>query len=547
MSAAAYGPPAVQALREGDPVELGPYRIAGRLGQGGMGSVFLAEGPQGPVAIKVITPHLANDPEFAERFRREVAAAGRVRRFCTAPVLDSRLDAAPLWLVTEYVAGPDLGRVLREGGPLTGSNLEALAVGVATALTAIHGAGVVHCDLKPANVLLSPLGPRVIDFGIARALDLGHGKTVTGRLLGTPEYMAPEVINDHHLTPAADIFAWGCVVFAAATGRSPFAARTVPEALMRVVNDQPSLEAVEPGLRPLVAAALEKDPANRPSAQDLAGRLVGSTRVDAQAVAGTLRIDLASLTTPPPTAAAPSGGQPGGPSGAQAATVPPRRRTGRWIAIGAGAAALLAVAATAFVVMSPSGPPAADGVLYTEAFDSVESGWVTDSGGSYSDPPGQFVLTASGGAGSWSRPPINANFPSRLLMEATVLIEGSPGARAGLYCNHLHDGQGASYDLEIRQDGRARIRKSVDKDGWDLTADAPVSGFKPGKVRLQAQCAREGERIRLALWVNGTLAVTADDTLKAVSGKQPSVGVQLTHAGEADAKATIDDYRVSWF
>ncbi|WP_084957855.1 serine/threonine-protein kinase [Thermoactinospora rubra] len=535
-----YGPPAVQALREGDPAALGPYRIAGRLGQGGMGTVFLAEGPQGPVALKVIMPHLAADPEFVERFRREVAAARRVRRFCTAPVLDSQLDVPPFWVVTEYVAGPDLGRVLRESGPLANSNLEALAVGVATALTAIHGAGLVHCDLKPGNVLLSPLGPRVIDFGIARAFDIGGGKTVTGRLLGTPEYMAPEVINAHHLTPAADIFAWGCVVYAAATGRSPFAARTVPEALMRVVNDRPSLEAIEPGLREVVAAALEKEPRNRPTAQDIASRLVGSTKLDAEALAGTLRIDLASLS--------------GVPASAPGHTPAPPRKGGRGklAAIGAGVAALLvAVAVGAAVWGLPKGPPATDGVLYQDLFDDKESGWNTDAGGAYDDAGGTFTLTNNSDNPSWARPPLNAVIPQRVLLEANVSnFSGDPGARAGLYCNFLNadTAEGASYDMEIRRDGRARIRKSVSGDGWDLTADVPVEGFKPDKAKLQAECTREGDKVRLALWVNGRLAVQAEDSQKLPTARQPTLGVQLTRGlGENEAKVTVEDFTVSHF
>ena len=174
----------VKPLRAGDPEQVGAYRFTGRLGQGGMGTVYLAESPDGErVAVKMINFDLAHDQSFRGRFRREVEAARRVRRFCTAPVLDAQIDHEPLYIVTQYVDGPTLYAFVRNSGPMHGSDLEYLAVGVATALSAIHGAGIVHRDLKPANVLLSAMGPRVIDFGIARALDAVTNATDSGHLV----------------------------------------------------------------------------------------------------------------------------------------------------------------------------------------------------------------------------------------------------------------------------------------------------------------------------------------------------------------------------
>ncbi|TDC60685.1 serine/threonine protein kinase, partial [Actinomadura sp. GC306] len=257
-------------LRDRDPRRLGPYRLLGRLGRGGMGTVFLGEDESGrQVAVKVINAELADDEAFHERFRSEVTAARQVRRFCTAAVLDARLDGEPLYVVTEYVAGPPLETAVRENGPLRGGDLEALAVNIATALSAIHGAGIVHRDLKPSNVLLSPTGPRVIDFGIARALDASDGPTRTGQFIGTPAYMAPELMHGREITPAADVFAWGCVVAYAGTGRAPFGGGTLPEIIQRVTAGEPDLAGLEPPLRDLIARSLAKDPADRPAVKQL--------------------------------------------------------------------------------------------------------------------------------------------------------------------------------------------------------------------------------------------------------------------------------------
>ncbi|TDE14158.1 serine/threonine-protein kinase, partial [Actinomadura sp. 6K520] len=263
-------------LRDRDPRRLGPYRLLGRLGRGGMGTVFLGEDDAGRrVAVKVINAELADDEAFHERFRSEVTAARQVRRFCTAAVLDARLDGEPLYVVTEYVAGPPLETAVKENGPLRGGDLEALAVNIATALSAIHGAGIVHRDLKPSNVLLSPTGPRVIDFGIARALDATDGPTRTGQFIGTPAYMAPELMHGREITPAADVFSWGCVVAYAGTGRAPFGGGTLPEIINRVTGGEADLDGLDPALRDLVARSLAKDPAERPAVKQLIQTLTG--------------------------------------------------------------------------------------------------------------------------------------------------------------------------------------------------------------------------------------------------------------------------------
>ncbi|MEV5709478.1 serine/threonine-protein kinase [Actinoallomurus sp. NPDC052274] len=277
----------IRPLRATDPAELGPYRVLGVVGRGGMGTVYLAESASGDrVAVKVINADFAQDTAFRDRFRREVAAARRVRRFCTAPVLDARVDEEPLYIVTEYVAGPDLKEFVRASGPMRGSSLDHLAVGVATALGAIHGAGIVHRDLKPANVLLSSTGPRVIDFGIARALDSVTEATRPGQIVGTPAYMAPEVLQGRRATTASDVFAWGAVVAFAGTGGTPFPGEGLPAVLYRIMHEAPVLDGLDESVRPLVERALDKDPARRPSAQELLAGLTGHARADTAASPG---------------------------------------------------------------------------------------------------------------------------------------------------------------------------------------------------------------------------------------------------------------------
>ncbi|QKG21532.1 DUF4389 domain-containing protein [Actinomadura verrucosospora] len=295
-------------LEQGEPRVLGPYRLLGRLGRGGMGTVYLAAEPDGRrVAVKVVNRELAGEPAFLARFRREVTAARRVHRFCTAPVLDAELDQDPPYVVTEYIDGPSLEAAIRERGPLPGSDLEGLAVGVATALAAIHGAGIVHRDLKPANVLLSSTGPRVIDFGIARALDAPDGPTRTGQFVGTPSYIAPEVLHGEPVEQASDVFAWGCVIAYAGTGRPPFQGESVADTFRRIGAEPPVLDGLDPRLRAVVAAALDKDPRKRPTAERLLARLVGQEAADpartAETVSATWRRPdeaAAPSQTPPP-------------------------------------------------------------------------------------------------------------------------------------------------------------------------------------------------------------------------------------------------------
>jgi eukaryotic-like serine/threonine-protein kinase len=257
-------------LRPHDPRVLGDYEMLGLLGEGGMGAVYLAQARDGQqVAVKIIKPEYAVQAEFRGRFRSEVNRARQVPPFCTAAVLDADPDHETPYLVVEYVDGPNLAEVISQQGPLSGGNLHSVAVGVATALVAIHGAGVIHRDLKPPNVLFALGSPKVIDFGIARALESTTEHTRPDQMVGTLSYMAPERLDGAAATAAMDVFAWGVLVAYAATGRTPFAADSSTAIAVRILTAEPDLDGLTGALRDLVERALAKQPSERPTAQEL--------------------------------------------------------------------------------------------------------------------------------------------------------------------------------------------------------------------------------------------------------------------------------------
>jgi serine/threonine protein kinase len=302
------------SLSPADPGRLGDYEVLARLGTGGQGVVYLGRpmGSDTKVAIKLLHAQLVANAAARARFVRELAMLQRVAGFCTAQVLAADMAGDQPYIVSEFVSGPSLREHVHEDGPRRGADLDRLAISSVTALTAIHRAGIVHRDFKPQNVLVGPDGPRVIDFGIARALD--SGATVTSQIVGTPAYMAPEQFTGD-IGPATDLWAWATTLLFAATGRDPFAGGALPAVMYRIMHETPDVSALPPQIAEVAAACLVKDPTARPTSEAallwlLGGRKnpAGPTPVDAPAPhqpAPTRRLDEAdrptSAPTPPPT------------------------------------------------------------------------------------------------------------------------------------------------------------------------------------------------------------------------------------------------------
>ncbi|MFB4282391.1 MULTISPECIES: serine/threonine-protein kinase [unclassified Nonomuraea] len=533
----------------GETSHIGRYRLLSVLGRGGMGTVHLAEDPAGQrVAVKVINPELSQHEQFRMRFRREADAAQRVRRFCTAAVIEAALDGDQLYVVTEYVPGPNLDEAVLQSGPLRGSSLDALAVSVATALTAIHGAGVVHRDLKPSNVLLSPVGPRVIDFGIARALDTLGGVTSTGEIVGTPRYMAPEVLRGDPVSPACDVFSWGCLVAFAASGRAPFGGGTLPSIVYQVLNTEPNLDAVEPGLRELVAAALHKDPAMRPTAQQLLDHLVGREAAPEQA-ARTVSVAWQQSTLP--------------------YTPAPPAKPGRgklYTGLAGAAAVLVAGGVTAWAVLAPGGPPDDLSVLYREDFTQTTGGWngvydpeETTSYGYRTD--GTYGLDVEEGYEErWAKAPLpflvttptatpgpsaspTPMLPSSVVVAVTAEVKRSVGTgEYGIYC-HNSDDDDTYYEFGLDTTGKARIRRILDGAGGTLAAPVQVDGLPGGKTRIVASCEQAGSTVRLTMWVNDEQVQQVEDP-NGIGNGTLGLFARTPKDGKSLLKTTFDDFEL---
>jgi hypothetical protein len=358
-------------LQASDPIRVGDYWLAGRLGAGGMGQVYLARAADGTaVAVKVIRPDLVATPGFRGRFEREVASARRADGPYTAKVIAADPTGSPAWLATAYIAAPSLADAVGAHGPLPVAAVKALLGGLAVALGALHGTGLVHRDLKPGNVLLTADGPRIIDFGVSLAADMST-LTHTGQLLGSPGFMSPEQAeDDRRVGPASDMFALGALLCYAVTGEGPFGAGQTPALVYRIVHEQPRLDAVPDELREVLARCLAKDPARRPTP----GEILTALAVDADAVAA--RFDdwlpervaadarsrlaasqrmLAAVRTAPATVDPALLAETA--LGSRHVAAAPSRRRRRVLALGVGATALvLAAAATAGYAAMPDHP-----------------------------------------------------------------------------------------------------------------------------------------------------------------------------------------------
>ena len=436
-------------LEPGDPVRLGRFELVGRLGEGGQGVVYLGHGTnpgEERVAVKVLRSTV--DANVLERLARELDAIHQVQPFVTAGVIEASAEGDRRYVVSEFIDGPSLQERVDERGPLPAGDLQRLAVGTATALTAIHGAGVVHRDFKPANVLLGPDGPRVVDFGIARLTDAA---TITSGLIGTPSYVAPEQLAGRRPTSAVDIFAWALTMIYAATGRLAFGADSVPAVMHRIMYEEPDVSGLPPSLRTVVLECLDKDPDRRPSARDLLLRLVDPTA--ARAAAGPRfaggpawpsepaddLVDSVPHTGPlyPPSGPTFPGHQPTELSGpglyAPGLSVPgpaPRRsrRTPILAACGAVAAAIIVLAVVLLTRGSPPASSAGSGNNSPTGSASSPASTVSQTASSPSATAGAAIPATFAGTwkGTATMSPVGTTTPS---LSNTITFTFAAGAR----------------------------------------------------------------------------------------------------------------------
>ncbi|MEU5250339.1 protein kinase domain-containing protein [Streptomyces longwoodensis] len=540
-----------------DPKSVGGYRIVGRLGSGGMGVVYRGRARSGrEVAVKVVHSQYAEDGVFRTRFRQEIEAVRKVSGAFTAPVVDADPEAARPWMATQYVPGPSLADHIRAHGPLRGTALRRLALGLLEALRDIHRAGVVHRDLKPANVLIAEDGPRVIDFGISRAAG-NQTLTETGHMIGTPPFMSPEQLTDARSAgPASDVFSLGSLLVYAATGRGPFDADSPYLTAYQVLTAEPDLTGLPEPLRAVLADCLAKDAGDRPALDDLAGRLAEALPRSAPDDDPTVAL---RRPDPGPTAPEPTGSRTGGPHPAGPATGGPRadgpaagdahagpaspepprprrtRRRARLVALSAGAA-VLAAALTAYLLSGPghggtAGPDAGRGPTAGSRWEALPAGWRpwrttvfadaasgvrTSSRGSTG---GLFCAPATGAlycAGDGVLPVRFDTLTGKLLWRSAAGASGGEGARYEYRVLGV-----AGQVLLVRQSVLAELE-------GDRTSSVVALDTRTGARRWSRALVR-GSQTAPALAAG--LALVPDTGGRTVTARSPRDGARLWSAG----------------
>ncbi|MER5178859.1 protein kinase [Streptomyces sp. NPDC002896] len=471
----------MEKLGPGDPQEIGAYRLLARLGAGGMGQVYLARSDRGrTVAVKLVRQELAEQEEFRNRFRLEVQAARRVGGQWTAPVLDADTEAAIPWVATGYVAGPSLGAVVsHDHGALPERSVRILAAGLAHALKDIHSAGLIHRDLKPSNVLVTIDGPRVIDFGIARALETvtDGGLTRTGALVGSPGFMAPEQVRGDRITPACDVFCLGSVLAYAATGQLPFGtANSGVHALMfRIAQEEPDLDRLPERLTDLVRDCLRKDPAARPTLDDILDRTgaqdtVGDGRARDPWLPSTLVAQLGRhavqlLETENPAGGSLAGAGTARPEGGPPAGAPGTDSAGAW-RYGSAAASGAAAAAA-----QEGGPAAVQGAGPAGTHPAVRDGAPAAAHG---PGPAEGQGAGAAPAGAQGPAPAGAHGPGPAGTQGNAPAGAQSASTAG--AQHLGP---AGPEGTVPQPGTPGQATPVDHLPTQISGSAPIPAPRP--------------------------------------------------------------------
>ena len=515
-------------LQKDDPKSIGGYKLVGRLGSGGMGIVYRGRTRSGrEVAVKVVHAQYAEDAVFRARFRQEIESVRKVSGAFTAPVLDADPEAVRPWMATQYVPGPSLAALIRDQGPLKGTALRRLALGLVEALREIHRAGVVHRDLKPANVLMAEDGPRVIDFGISRAAENHNTLTETGQMIGTPPFMSPEQLTDaRSVGPASDVFSVGALLVYTSTGRGPFDADSPYLTAYRVVHDAPVLDGVPEPLHALLERCLAKDPADRPGLDELAREFVAALPekgADDQATVP-LRVDEAALVSTRPAAVA----APGPPASGR------RRSRARPLWAAAGTVGALTLGLTGYLLLGP-------------VFGEDDSRTGTDTGGSAPSrwtavpagwKPWQTTVLATAAHGVKQGRSIaaagSADGPACDLYEGAVYCAGDGvlpvrldalSGQARWRADVLPPGTGkGSYSFSVLgvTDDAMLVEQTYTPDRGDVVVTAAALDAGTGRRLWQRTVNVDAVRP----YVSGDLVIVPDDGGRSVTARSPRTGAE---------------------